>query len=113
MLYDRLDHLSKNVLKFVNANAADKNIDCSVIANALHRPIEEITQCCGFLVKMDYLEAYRADDTFYYITATYTGKKYTEFSWINFKVFITHSIFTPIFVAVITALITTALTMQL
>lgn len=68
--------------------------------------LEKLDKTLGFLERMNLVTCAYADNSIYYLELTYEGEEYLEFGWVEIKSFLLKSIFTPIAVSFVTALIT-------
>lgn len=68
--------------------------------------INQIEQILLSLDAKGLIDVVPADNTICHTVLTYEGEKYTESNWIDFKKFLLTSIFTPIVISVVTAIIT-------
>jgi hypothetical protein len=106
-----LDKKSKQVLKALNKgkNDIDYIEKSEILLKYLPKTysVHNLDNVLWHLQDLKYVVCSPGGDTIY---VTYKAQNYKEFDWIEFKLFLTRSIFLPIGVSAITALITVGIT---
>ena len=90
--------LSKNNIEFNGLETFEKYLS--------HKTFQNIWETVSYLSKNEYITVRYADDDFYSINLTYKGLAYKSFNVEIFKSFLLKSIIVPIFISIVTTILT-------